>query len=304
MSQVVAHMGTRQRRHSHYVAFSRVTNMSGLFILCLNENKIAVDPQVQKEMARLRTGALLQLSYTPVYMATQSLKVTFHNVRSLHLHFEDLKSDHNHTAADIITVAETRLRHADSTHHYSIPGFDLIRADQTGYRPGLCTAHRHDDYTVPEYNTGRRPPHGLAAYVSTSLTITVISRTCTPLFESMFFNATLPSSPPSTYTVGVIYKCPHCTMSTFKDNFLSAISSPQLQSPLIILGDFNIDYAKDSSHQIVSWIEQQTGCKQINHHSTTDKCTILDHAYCDVDYASCSTLECSWSDNKALFFCI
>ena len=38
----------------HYVALSRLRRISGLHILNLNENKIAVSKKVQKEMTRLR----------------------------------------------------------------------------------------------------------------------------------------------------------------------------------------------------------------------------------------------------------
>ncbi len=167
MSQVVVHIGTRQMRHSHYVAFSRVTSISGLHILQMNPTKISVDPQVQIEMARLRTQHLLQLCYSPTYMFNAPLKITFINARSLHLHFDDLQSDHNHQHADIIAVAETRLISTDSDQDYALTNYNLIRADQTR------TSSTHSHLPI-------RPPHGLAAYVrKTMITINAATSICT-----------------------------------------------------------------------------------------------------------------------------
>lgn len=75
----------------HYVGLSRVRNSSNLYIMNLNENKIKVNENVAQEMERLRTEA------TPTPVATlrntdsSLFTVIFHNVRSLHVHINDVK---------------------------------------------------------------------------------------------------------------------------------------------------------------------------------------------------------------------
>ena len=67
-------------------------------------------------MARLREKPLV--SCVPcLYKNDQPsrIKVLFHNVRSLRLHFDDIKCDYNVQAADINIFVETRLCHSDIT---------------------------------------------------------------------------------------------------------------------------------------------------------------------------------------------
>ena len=61
MNEVVVNMGSSQMKHGHYVALSRVTKKSGLYITNLNEEKIKQDSNVVDEMKRLRSEAQLQL---------------------------------------------------------------------------------------------------------------------------------------------------------------------------------------------------------------------------------------------------
>ena len=52
--------------HIHYVGLSRVTTIEGLYITDLCESKIAVHPDVKKEMEQLRTSAKLKLCISPL----------------------------------------------------------------------------------------------------------------------------------------------------------------------------------------------------------------------------------------------
>ena len=158
-------MGKRKLAQSHYTAFSRVTKIEHLYILELNEEKIAVYDSVKAEMERLRTDKQIQLCYTPVYiMPSAAYRILFHNTRSLHAHFEDIKSDPNYTSSDVICFAETRLTSTDQDEQYSLEDFHSIRNDQK--RTG---------------NT--RPPHGIGIYVKRSCTVLESSCYSTPELE-------------------------------------------------------------------------------------------------------------------------
>lgn len=75
----------------HYVGLSRVRNSSNLYIMNLNENKIKVNENVAQEMERLRTEATLTPVATLQNTGSSLFTVIFHNVRSLHLHINDVK---------------------------------------------------------------------------------------------------------------------------------------------------------------------------------------------------------------------
>ena len=130
LNEVVVDLPLSSREHMHYVALSRVRNSSKLHILNLNEKKICISEKVKEEMARLREKPLV--SCVPcLYNNDQPsrIKVLFHNVRSLHLHFDDIKFDYNVQAADINIFVETRLCHSDNNAIYKKDNFKLFRND-------------------------------------------------------------------------------------------------------------------------------------------------------------------------------
>ena len=62
---------------------------------------IAVSPDVQTEMKRLRNSGL-SLSVSPLYTKTSvSLKIYYLNARSLHKHIDDIRKDLNYSNTDI-----------------------------------------------------------------------------------------------------------------------------------------------------------------------------------------------------------
>ena len=77
-----------------YVGLSRVRNSSALHILNLNEKKIKVSEKVKTEMKRLGENAtLIALADLHIDNSPQTKTILFQNVRSLHLHIDDIQSD-------------------------------------------------------------------------------------------------------------------------------------------------------------------------------------------------------------------
>ena len=50
LNEAVVDLSSAKREHMHYFALSRLRGISGLHILNMNENKIAVSKKVQEEM--------------------------------------------------------------------------------------------------------------------------------------------------------------------------------------------------------------------------------------------------------------
>ena len=102
LDEAVVDFPASTREHMHYVGLSRVRNSSALHVLNLNENKIKVSEKVKDEMRRLRTEAsLLPLAVLQNADSPETKTILFQNVRSLHLHIDDVRSDYNIQKADV-----------------------------------------------------------------------------------------------------------------------------------------------------------------------------------------------------------
>ncbi|CAC5416140.1 unnamed protein product [Mytilus coruscus] len=187
--------------HIHYVALSRVISLSGLQILNLNQEAIAVAECVRQELHRLRADATLQLCFKPLYnLSSNYFKVVFNNSRSLHAHFDDLKSDPNILDADVIGIAESRLISTDVNEDFYVPGFEPpVRLDQK------------------QTNLNTRPPHGLVLYYRTDCVLHNTLTYSTPTLE--FIIADIISSSKGLFQVVFVYKAPNCKLQQLKENF-------------------------------------------------------------------------------------
>ena len=130
LDEAVINFTASTREHMHYVGLSRVGNSSALHVLMLNENKIKVSEKVKKEMIRLRTErSLVLLALMQTVDSPQTKAILFQNVRSLHLHIDDVRSDYNIQKADVNIFVETKLCLSDRDDTYSLSRFTLYRND-------------------------------------------------------------------------------------------------------------------------------------------------------------------------------
>ena len=129
MESAVVDFNGRVQCHSHCVALSRVKCLEKLY-MSLNEKKISVNEHVINEMSRLYTTQLLQTSpIFPRHFSSASLMISYHNTRSLHAHFLDMREDPNLTQSDIIIFSETRLCTKDTDDSIALPDYRLYRND-------------------------------------------------------------------------------------------------------------------------------------------------------------------------------
>ena len=122
-SCVIVDMTSGSRPHQHYVAFSRVTSLQGLYLLNGLSGQIKVDKGVVCEMERLRKEACINLSYKPVNSYDCDLVIAFQNVQSLRLHLSQVQSDKTFKDADIVCLVETRLCRNEQDIEYALEGF-------------------------------------------------------------------------------------------------------------------------------------------------------------------------------------
>ena len=132
LDEAVVDFPASAREHMHYVGFSQVRNSSALHILNLNENKIKVSDKVNNELSRRRTHATMApLAVLQNTDLQDSLFILFQNVRSLHLHIDDVQSDYNIIKADVNIFIETTLCSLDRDVTYELTGCTLYRNDYT-----------------------------------------------------------------------------------------------------------------------------------------------------------------------------
>ena len=140
--------------------------LKDLYKLNMNEASIAFDDDMNVEMHRLCTEAVLELCHVPLYKTVSGkIKIAFNNARSLHKHFRDVEFEPSVLATDPIGFAETWLCRRDKNVHYDLKRFRLIRLGDA------------------EKESGNRPHHGLALYVKQYFQIQKVVKMLCKSFE-------------------------------------------------------------------------------------------------------------------------
>ena len=282
-SQIVVNLNTnRTIPHIHYVALSRVTTIEGLYITDLCERKISVDQKVVKEMETLRTENNMKLCFTPLYMLNHSdLKVCYLNARSLHKHVEDVRKDINYSSTDISIFSETRFSPLDPDDMYNINGYTLFQNDSS------------------DSSGSGRPYGGTAVYSRIPL------KDGYPFahnIDGIEFTIVKTERYPH-LTIIALYRSPHVSIPRLL-SALCTILAQHSSSQNVIIGDFNIDWALESTRQsLYNLMIRGKNFRQLISGFTTDNRIIIDHLYTDLieEKIYAGTLETYFSDHKAIW---
>ena len=289
VDQLVVDFPSNTREHMHYVGLSRVTKLANLKISNLNEDKMAASEKVKSEMKRLREEAKVQLCISPLYKIqhSNSIKIVYQNVRSLHLHIEDVAADYNIQACDVINIAETALVVNDLSETYQLPDFNLYRNDHVS-------------------SNNQRTPYGLAVYVKQVIPCTVFAFNC----NGVEISVTRLHDHLQNLHIISIYR------SKLRASILQLVEAmDQVHNfvlsdgdhPIIILGDFNVNLLEPSAEQnhLSSYVRDHRGYTQLINKYTTDYCTQIDHIYTNVPQlvSSSGVLESYYSDHKPIYVC-
>ena len=211
----------------HYVALSRVTTLSGLYLKDLNEEKICISRNVANYIADARKNAKLVPSYVPLTTyRPEQLKIIYNNGRSYKKHYHDIKANYNMMAADIICIVETRLAPADKVVNFNMKGYKLHRLDQA------VAGHTH---------------HGLIMYMNDN--ICVSSAITYPGHDVEAIKLVLQNRIDKLVVIA-IYNSPQTRtveLYTTIQNMLTGCKNV----PVIIIGDFNINTPKEQQNTFV-----------------------------------------------------
>ena len=69
-------------------------------------------------------------------------------------------------------------------------------------------------------------------------------------------------------------------------------------SPIILIGDTNLDIKDSSAKNKIYTMEKMLKCKHFMSEITTDYNTVLDHIYCNIDLKNFGTIDNYWSYHK------
>ena len=287
LNEAVVDLPSLKREHMHYVALSRLRSISGLHILNLNEKKIAVSKKVQEEMTRLRQNYVLKSHLPFLYKDTsETFKILFQNVRSLHLHVADVASDYSVKAADINIFVETALCSNDNNELYQIPGFQLFRND-----------------FIPD---GTRTPYGTAVYVKDNIQLILEPSRCNyNHVEMTLLKVNHPVN--NLHVVGIYRSKSKVKISMFVDalKHLHSTYINDPNTPVIILGDFNVNLFENASDKntLSKYLIEEKQYVQLISQVTTDYKTQIDHIYTNIPerVKSSGVLESYFSDHKPIF---
>ena len=276
-----------------YTGLSRLTKLENLTMLKFDRDKVCVSEEVIKEMERLRgPDCQHQISFRHFLEEKKDINTTrvlFHNVNSLHGHFEDVKSDPNYLNADIIGLAESRLYSSDNDEAYSLEnhGFQrVIRNDQE-----------------PLHLLGQtRPFHGIAIYLKSEFGIMKLHHHQSNEIEYSLLSVVNKHIPHRIMQFAFVYKANSCTNSELYKTMQKLKSQTQECYPLSVLGDFNTD--PERTPIVVTKVERILHCPQLqceySYIPNNDQKSRIDLVFSNADNPIVGVIESLFSNHRVL----
>ena len=217
----------------------------------------------------------------PVDFISENFQIMYHNVRSLHAHIIDIRSDPNFTNADINIFSESKLCKENTDESVKIPGYSL---------------YRHDF----QKSNNARSLYGLAIYSKVPLSQDQIRKErkvfhSGGVVEIIWMFIKFPSHEEQTLNIMGVYISPKVSKDDLNNYLIRCFTN--LSGPSVILGDFNIDHVKTNPYGILQ------NYRQCITNPTTDYNSLLDHIYTNMDQEQirCGVFESYFSDHKPIW---
>ncbi|CAI5689566.1 unnamed protein product [Oreochromis niloticus] len=248
-----------------YVAVSRVTSLSGLYLLDMEEKKIFTNPEITAALENMRQANLDDMM--PLLHVIQTLSrsevftIVHHNTEGLPAHINDIKNHHELCLADVLCLTETHLRGSFVAESLHLENYNLFKRN------------RHLSYTnFPQM--ANRSGGGVAVYVKSDFQ--VHEKQYIHNVTDLEFLALKVEAPVSAL-IAVVYRPPDYTLRPFLKNLVSLLDSLEIMDchPIIVCGDFNENVLSSANKPILELFESR-GYAQVITAPTTEKNTLLD----------------------------
>ena len=174
----------------HYVAFSRVTSIKGLYIENINEKNISTSIKVSEYIQNATNTTLLKTEKT--FLNPKKLNILLHNTRSFKKYFTTIKENKIIQEQQINIFLESKLCQHDKSNSYTIPNYIIIRADQK-------------NSTSPHYR--------IIQYIHTKIQINKVEYMSTETIDTLYTNIT---SKKNNMLIFLIYNSPKNSYNHFR----------------------------------------------------------------------------------------
>ena len=248
-----------------YVALSRVTSLSGLHLLDMDESKIYANTEITEALEAMRQlnldDMMPLLHLRDTLNRPDTLTIVHHNTEGLPAHINDIKSHHELCLADVLCLTETHLQGSFVADSLQLQGYNMFRRN------------RHLSYTnVPQM--AKKGGGGVAMYVRNH--IQVHEKQYIHNVTDLEFVA-LKIEAPVRALIAAVYRPPDYCVKSFLKNLSSLVDSLEIMDiqPIIVCGDFNENLKSEGKKPILEMF-QSRGFQQLITVPTTEKNTLLD----------------------------
>ena len=258
----------------HYVTFSRVTSLKGLYIENINEKNISTSGKVTNYLQNNITTHLLQTENE--FFNPKKLNILLNNTRSFKKYFKIIKENKIINQQQINIFLESKLCQHDKSINYTIPNYTIIRADQK-------------NTTSPYY--------GIITYVETQMHINKVEYMSSEKIDTLYINITFNKTKISIFS---IYNSPKNLYHQFEKHILKTLENKiATNDNVIILGDFNIQYNSNNYIKLCSQMLKYN-LKQHSTKYTTINNTTIDLLFTNLQVDKLNYFFSHWSDHNIL----
>ena len=252
-----------------YVALSRVTDISGLYIRNYNPALIFRNEVMHEYLHNMHQLDLQQdIQPTGAYM-----DICYQNIQGMLSKLKDIAANHSRCPCEVLLLCETWLNANTTVSYPFLP--KVMRQDRADMscRGGVAVLHtervnvKRCDTQVPQ-----------------------------DTFEHLAFELQL--QPSEVFLVVTVYRRPTPVTSRVKDALMNLLSFADHYTNIVFVGDFNESLKSERPHQICT-LFQDHGYTQLVTEVTTTYGSILDHVYIKSTHSAFATVvQTYYSDHE------
>ena len=260
--------------HMHYVAFSRVTSIAGLYIESINEKNISVSTKVSDYLKNALQNNKLQTNIQ--FSNKDTLNILLNNSRSFKKHFNAIHHNKLILQQHINIFLESKLCKHDKSIDYTIDDYMIVRADQ---------------------KNNLTPTYGIISYLKNEIQIHKVQYMSTETIDTLYINITFKSK---TISIFSIYNSPKNSYLQIEKHLIQLLDKEIITSNnLIVLGDFNIQYNSSNYMKLCSKLSKYNLQQHVNKYTTINNTTI-DFIFTNLQIQLINILYAHWSDHHIL----
>lgn len=272
-------LSSRATRQLWYVALSRVTKLSNLYIIGKFKppNAPKAEDPVQTELNELKTRKQLTICFNTMECLS-GIAIGYHNVRSFLKYQQHIRNDFWYSKFHVLIFAETQTI---STDRPELPDFKLV--------------NRFDDFRT-------RGPRGILVFAKAgfALKLVKVSIEKSQPHEKSYSSTVILFECNDFYLISG-YKSPNTPPVMFENQLTTLLNMTKAEKSKIFMGDFNFD--PTISNNTLSRIMKKFGLKSRlkSNDFTTNYNTQIDVVYTETENIICGTYESYFSDHKPIY---